>query len=172
MTRPFTPPLALHNGTTRLRVKRTCNNCYRILGDATDDELAAAVVDEPLPDTTDECGCARIIEQLALLSNHVDQQESGTATWEQLDPAGREAYLKEAVTAVRALVHLGWGPAPELTTEVIDRAAGAAWASTGPSVANGFGDAEAWADADVDQRNRWRQRAAAAIAESRSAVTA
>ncbi len=42
----------------RITVQRCCNGCGRSLGDATDDELNAAVAGAPLPDVRDECGCA------------------------------------------------------------------------------------------------------------------
>lgn len=172
MPRPYTPPLLNGTGGTRLTVKRSCSNCFRDLGDANDEELAAAVVSEALPDTTDECGCGRIIEQLALLTNRFDHEDSGTALWANLGPDAHESYLAFATNTVRALVHLGWGPAPTLTEQLLDQAAAAAWASTGPSVANGFAAAEEWEHADTNQKNRWRRRAAAAIATTRTAVTA
>ena len=47
------------DGGRALWVKRCCNGCGRELGDATEAELDAAVSGLPLPDVTDECGCAR-----------------------------------------------------------------------------------------------------------------
>ena len=54
MTRPATPnqPTA---GGTRVRVKRACNGCGGLLGDATDTEIRACVDGRPLPDVRDEC---------------------------------------------------------------------------------------------------------------------
>ncbi|UJP39345.1 hypothetical protein [Cellulomonas palmilytica] len=61
MTRPSTPPTRdPETGATRFRVHRMCNGCDSDLGDATDDELMAAVSGAPLPDVRAECGCSLI----------------------------------------------------------------------------------------------------------------
>lgn len=58
MTRPSTPTRTDSNGRQHLTVKRCCDGCGRELGDATRDELEAAIVG-PLPSVIDECGCQR-----------------------------------------------------------------------------------------------------------------
>jgi hypothetical protein len=50
------------------------------------------------------------ITQLALLANLRDQQEHGTAPWDELDHAVHEEYLADARMNVLALQTLGWGP--------------------------------------------------------------
>ena len=62
MLRPHTPdrPWSDEEGRTRgttIRVQRTCNHCNRSLGDASQEELEAAVNGRLLPDTAEECGC-------------------------------------------------------------------------------------------------------------------
>jgi len=52
----------------------------------------------------------RAVEQLALFENRIDHRESGTPEWDALDPAGRDAYLREAERRVAALGMLGWAP--------------------------------------------------------------
>lgn len=56
-TRPWTPDYIDLGGATHVRVKRACNGCGDRLGDATLDELDAAVDGLPLPDVRIECGC-------------------------------------------------------------------------------------------------------------------
>jgi hypothetical protein len=56
LTRPWTPDRVTETGTW-VTVKRACSGCGRLLGDITDAEMNAAVEDDPLPDTTAECGC-------------------------------------------------------------------------------------------------------------------
>ena len=57
--RTSTPPhqITRDDGTTATRhtVQRCCNGCEQPIGDATQDELAAAVSGEPLPDVRSEC---------------------------------------------------------------------------------------------------------------------
>lgn len=55
-TRSSTPHEDLGDGHRVLHVKRVCNGCGKELGDATADELEAAV-DGDLPDVRIECGC-------------------------------------------------------------------------------------------------------------------
>lgn len=55
--RKRTPPERLPNGSTRITVQRCCSRCGEELGDATDEELNAAVAGVQLPDTGDEHGC-------------------------------------------------------------------------------------------------------------------
>lgn len=50
------------------------------------------------------------VEQLAIYMNKRDVKEYGTADWDNLDPAGREAYLKDARAYAFALLALGWSP--------------------------------------------------------------
>jgi hypothetical protein len=114
MTRPNTPPTITEKPdggkTTRMTVKRCCENCGRELGDATPDELEAAVAGAPLSSVKDECGCSAVVEQLAQFANGFDHHEYGTAKWGDLDEVGREAYRTEATRTLRAIVHLGWAP--------------------------------------------------------------
>lgn len=56
-TRPWTPDYVDLDGVTHLTVKRGCSGCGTRLGDATADELEAAVAGDDLPDTRLECGC-------------------------------------------------------------------------------------------------------------------
>ncbi|WP_417510611.1 hypothetical protein [Microbacterium sp.] len=109
-----------------IRVKRTCENCYRPIGDANDAEMDAAVAGAPLPSVADECGCGEVIEQLAMLSQRYDALHHGTVaadgsarpTWDELGPAAREEYLKEATNTVRAMVHLGWAPLERVLSQI------------------------------------------------------
>lgn len=122
--RPWT--LDKVEGTTKtIRVKRTCENCYRALGDANADELDAAVAGAPLPSVAAECGCADVIEQLAMFSQRYDAVHYGTTVdgvshplWDELDPGAREEYLKEATNTVRAMVHLGWAPLDRVLAQI------------------------------------------------------
>lgn len=59
--RAWTPDDVRPTGRT-IHVKRACTTCGRLLGDPTDAELDLAVAGVPLPDVTDECGCARLAE--------------------------------------------------------------------------------------------------------------
>lgn len=60
-TRPWTDPINHHPGAgSVLTLKRACNGCGDLLGDATDLEIAAAIAGDPLPDTTIECGCTPV----------------------------------------------------------------------------------------------------------------
>jgi hypothetical protein len=52
-----TPVRINPDGSRTITVGRCCNGCYRAIGDATDEELDAAVRGLPLPDVRDECGC-------------------------------------------------------------------------------------------------------------------
>lgn len=56
-TRPRTPDRKNPDGSTRVRVKRSCD-CGQDLGDARPDELDAAMAGLPLPDVRLECGCS------------------------------------------------------------------------------------------------------------------
>lgn len=117
MTRPWTPPTKTESGGTRITVKRACERCGRDIGDATRDELDAAIAGAPLPDVAHECGCPHAIEQLALVMQGRDSRDWGYVidgthrpTWTEIDPAGQEQYLEDAAIAVRVLAHLGWAP--------------------------------------------------------------
>lgn len=119
MTRPWTPVQEMPDGRRRLTVKRCCENCGRELGDATNEELEAAVDGARLPDVAEECGCRTTIEQLALFSQARDARDWGAKgagqtehhpTWSEIDPAGREQYITDATAIVRAIVALGWAP--------------------------------------------------------------
>lgn len=116
MTRTFTPPRKTETGT-RITVHRHCDTCGRDIGDATPEELEAAVAGAPLPDVADECGCAATITQLALFAQARDARGWGAIidgvphpTWEEIDPVGREQYIADATATVRAIVALGWTP--------------------------------------------------------------
>jgi len=69
MTRPNTPPSTTPSGGKRLTVKRACDRCGRELGDATKEELEAAIVG-PLPSVVAECGCLAADAAIAALSGH------------------------------------------------------------------------------------------------------
>lgn len=56
-TRPWTDDVPLEGGGNRMTVKRGCNGCGRELGDATEEELAAAILGDRLPDVRAECRC-------------------------------------------------------------------------------------------------------------------
>ena len=56
-TRPATPTYVDVEGIKHLTVQRSCNGCGESLGDATSDELDAAMEGRPLPDVRLECGC-------------------------------------------------------------------------------------------------------------------
>lgn len=116
MTRAFTPPQKTATGT-RITVHRYCDSCGRDVGDASQEELEAAVAGVPLPDISRECGCAKAIEQLAMFSQARDAREWGAAvdgvfhpTWDEIDPVGRQQYIADATATVRAMVALGWAP--------------------------------------------------------------
>lgn len=59
MARTATPPQTVvrddGSTATRIRVQRNCNGCEESLGDATDEELLAAVEGRELPDVRGEC---------------------------------------------------------------------------------------------------------------------
>lgn len=109
MTRTFTPPRKTETGT-HITVHRYCDGCNRDVGDATREELDAAIAGARLPSVVEECGCLHATQQLALFMNARDNGESGTALWENLDPAGQESYANEAASIVHAMVRLGWAP--------------------------------------------------------------
>lgn len=52
--RTWTPPLPTSTGK-RVRSKRACNGCSRLLGDVLDIEIDAVMGSEPLPDVRGEC---------------------------------------------------------------------------------------------------------------------
>ena len=52
--RPSTPEYKV-GPTTTVKVKRACNGCGLDVGDVTDEEIAAAMNGEPLPDVRGEC---------------------------------------------------------------------------------------------------------------------
>jgi hypothetical protein len=117
MSRTFTPPRETESGGTRITVHRHCDSCGRDIGDATREELEAAIAGAPLPDVAAECGCARAIEQLSLFAQARDARASGAIidgiahpTWDEIDPVGRQEYLADATAIVRAIVALGWAP--------------------------------------------------------------
>ena len=45
-----------------VRMQRCCNGCGRQLRDVTLAEVDAAIAGTPLPDVTDECGCAGVVD--------------------------------------------------------------------------------------------------------------
>ena len=54
-TRPWTPERRNPDGSRTLRVKRVCNDCSVVLGDATRAELDRSIDGRPLPDVRAEC---------------------------------------------------------------------------------------------------------------------
>lgn len=111
---------AVEDGRRTIRVKRCCENCGRPVGDVTDAETAAAVLGEPLPPVADECGCAAVIQQLAMFSHRYDAIHGRVVaeTWEELGPDAAEEYLLEAVDTVRAMVNLGWAPLDRVLAQI------------------------------------------------------
>lgn len=63
MTRTHTPPRRNADGSETYRVQRACNGCGRDIGDATANELDAAIDGATLPDVRDECGCSNPVVQ-------------------------------------------------------------------------------------------------------------
>lgn len=55
--RTVTPDVRTDDGLLLVHTKRCCNGCGRMLGDASQVELEAAVQGAPLPDVRGECGC-------------------------------------------------------------------------------------------------------------------
>lgn len=117
MSRTFTPHQKTESGGTRITVHRHCDSCGRDIGDASREELDAAIAGAPLSDVSEECGCAKAIEQLALFTQARDAREWGAQingvahpTWFEIDPVGRQQYIADATAMVRAIVALGWAP--------------------------------------------------------------
>jgi hypothetical protein len=73
--RPNTPPSLSPAGGQVITVKMCCERCGREVGDANQDELAAAVLGESLPSVVDECGC--LVASLAVLTvaDHCDDTD-------------------------------------------------------------------------------------------------
>jgi hypothetical protein len=69
MSRPSTPIEKLPDGRQRLTVHRVCDRCGRDIGDATKEELEAAIVG-PLPSVVDECGCLIATAAVAAIEGH------------------------------------------------------------------------------------------------------
>lgn len=59
--RPNTPDRKNPDGSTTMRVKRLCNGCREPVGDATEEEMDAAVMGLPLPDVHEEHGCQQAV---------------------------------------------------------------------------------------------------------------
>lgn len=123
--RPWTLD-TISDGKRTIRVKRCCEACGRPVGDVTETETDAAVAGAPLPPVADECGCAAVVEQLALFTQRhdsirhgrVDAKGVGHPTWEELGPDAREEYLHDARNSVRVMVHLGWAPLDRVLTQI------------------------------------------------------
>ncbi|MGN7977412.1 hypothetical protein ACTJJ4_07540 [Microbacterium sp. 22195] len=122
--RPWTLDQKTETGGRRISVKRCCESCGAPIGDATPTEMDAAI-NGRLPDIAEECGCAAIAEQLAMLNQRADAHQNGTwpdgemhPTWEELGPAGQESYRTEALRSMRALIHLGWGPLQRVLKQI------------------------------------------------------
>lgn len=123
--RPWTLPRYSGPRTT-VTVKRTCENCFREIGDATREEMHAAVAGAQLPPVKAECGCGAVIEQLAMFSQRYDAMHYGRVdadgrahpTWDELGENAREEYVEEATNSVRAMVHLGWGPLQRVLEQI------------------------------------------------------
>lgn len=58
--RPSTAPRVNPDGSITATVKRACNGCGRVLGDATNAEMDCAVNGQPLIDVSAECGCRAV----------------------------------------------------------------------------------------------------------------
>lgn len=123
--RPWTP-VKVEGSVRTFRAKRTCERCHRPIGDTTEAEMDAVVAGAPLPSVAAECGCAEVIEKLAMFSQmydaihhgRVDAAGVGHPTWDELGPDAREEYLKEAKNTVRAMVHLGWAPLDRVLAQI------------------------------------------------------
>lgn len=126
--RPWTLPVRTESGT-RISVKRSCENCGALVGDVTEEELKLAFAGAPLPNVAEECGCARVVEQLAMLTQRADAYDNGTGpdgkmhpTWDELGEPGQEAYRAEALRTLRAVAHLGWGPIERIEKQIANGA--------------------------------------------------
>lgn len=56
--RPNTPDEILPGGGRTMRVKRVCDGCSEVIGDATEPEIEAAYSGRDLPSVVAEHGCA------------------------------------------------------------------------------------------------------------------
>jgi hypothetical protein len=70
--RPNTPPERIETGGQRITVKRSCERCGRDVGDATADELDAAIEGRPLPNVVDECRCLTASIAVLTVADHAD----------------------------------------------------------------------------------------------------
>ncbi|GHC38541.1 hypothetical protein GCM10010348_77380 [Streptomyces anthocyanicus] len=55
MARPNTPDRINPDGPKTIKMKRACNGCGSLLGDVTEQEMAAGINGRPLPDVRREC---------------------------------------------------------------------------------------------------------------------
>lgn len=55
MARPNTPDRINPDGSKTIKMKRACNGCGELLGDVTEQEMAAGINGRPLPDVRREC---------------------------------------------------------------------------------------------------------------------
>jgi hypothetical protein len=55
MTRTYTPDRTNPDGSRTITMKRACNGCDALIGDATDAEIDAAISGSELPDARHEC---------------------------------------------------------------------------------------------------------------------
>lgn len=55
MSRTDTPDRINSSGSRTITTKRACNGCGQLLGDITNEEMAAAIAGRPLPDVRREC---------------------------------------------------------------------------------------------------------------------
>ena len=55
MDRPDTPDRINPDGSKTIKMKRACNGCGTLLGDVTEQEMAAGINGRPLPDVRREC---------------------------------------------------------------------------------------------------------------------
>ncbi|MCM8555672.1 hypothetical protein [Streptomyces sp. STCH 565 A] len=55
MARPNTPDRINPDGSKTIKMKRACNGCGTLLGDVTEQEMAAGINGRPLPDVRREC---------------------------------------------------------------------------------------------------------------------
>jgi hypothetical protein len=106
MARESTPPVR-KEGRQRITVKRCCERCDRELGDATEEELDAAVEGLHLPNVADECGC--LIASLAVLTVADHQDDTvlplalGGGVHEGLCSCGQTYRVQPGTTFAQAL---------------------------------------------------------------------
>lgn len=66
MARAYTHDVRHPDGSLTITMKRACNGCDALIGDATEAEIDAAVASLPLPDVTGECPACTTAASTAL----------------------------------------------------------------------------------------------------------